>query len=209
MQGYFVPPVPSHYYPSDPPPYPSGSASASASSRLTRSSTSVIPSGATSRPPLPVAVSSRPPPLSPDEEDDRSEGPWFTDEEVDNHPPVRNAESDIAAEKGHPTPHDVAVIVYEYIKSLTPKKREKVLFSHAMYLHITAVLRDPNDNTTKTANFRNWVRRTFTIQLFDHDEVLCHEHKPVAVREQVYEVLCHCHHQAGHGGRDKTSAQVS
>jgi hypothetical protein len=148
-------------------------------------------------------------PLSPEDEDDRTEGPWFSDEEVANYPPVRTAASEALAEPGMPTPHSVNEIMYDYIKSLTPKKREKVLFSHGMYVHIMAVLRNASDNTTKTSNFRSWVRRTFTVQHFDGNEVLCHEHKPVAVREQVYEVLTHCHQQAGHGGRDKTSAQVS
>ena len=43
----------------------------------------------------------------------------------------------------------------------------------------------------------------------DHDVgVVCHEGKPVAVREQLYQVLTNSHGQAQHGGRDKTSAQV-
>jgi len=42
----------------------------------------------------------------------------------------------------------------------------------------------------------------------DNVGVVCHEGKPVAVREQLYHVLTSSHGQAQHGGRDKTSAQV-
>ena len=38
--------------------------------------------------------------------------------------------------------------------------------------------------------------------------VVCHEEKPVAVREKLYQVLTNAHAACQHGGRDKTSAQV-
>ena len=38
--------------------------------------------------------------------------------------------------------------------------------------------------------------------------IVIHENKPVAVKEQLYDVLVQCHGQANHGGRDKTAAQV-
>jgi hypothetical protein len=37
---------------------------------------------------------------------------------------------------------------------------------------------------------------------------ICHEGKPVAVREKLYKILIKAHKQCQHGGRDKTSAQV-
>jgi hypothetical protein len=37
---------------------------------------------------------------------------------------------------------------------------------------------------------------------------ICHEGKPVAVREKLFKILTKAHKQCQHGGRDKTSAQV-
>lgn len=38
--------------------------------------------------------------------------------------------------------------------------------------------------------------------------VVVHENRPVAIMEQMYEVLCYCHGLAQHGGRDKTCGIV-
>ena len=39
-------------------------------------------------------------------------------------------------------------------------------------------------------------------------ELICHEGKPVAIREKIFKILSQAHRQCQHGGRDKTSAQV-
>jgi hypothetical protein len=49
------------------------------------------------------------------------------------------------------------------------------------------------------------VRSTDTTQ---KKKKICHEGKPVAVREKLYKILIKAHKQCQHGGRDKTSAQV-
>lgn len=77
-----------------------------------------------------------------------------------------------------------------------------------MYDSVMHVLQDPKSTDTKTAQFRFWAKKMFTMTTFGGDTVICHDNKPVAVKEQIFEVLVHCHQQAGHGGRDKTSAQV-
>ena len=38
--------------------------------------------------------------------------------------------------------------------------------------------------------------------------MICHEGKPVAVREKIFKILSKAHGQCQHGGRDKTSSQV-
>ncbi|RMJ22401.1 hypothetical protein PHISP_06721 [Aspergillus sp. HF37] len=38
--------------------------------------------------------------------------------------------------------------------------------------------------------------------------MICHEGKPVAIREKLFKILTKAHQQCQHGGRDKTSAQV-
>ncbi|WVF70687.1 hypothetical protein IAT40_005480 [Kwoniella sp. CBS 6097] len=107
-----------------------------------------------------------------------------------------------------PSPHKFNLMVQDYLRNLSPKKREKALLTQKMYDAVLSVLQDPKDTSTKTAQFRFWAKKMFQLTSFGGEKVVCHDHKPVAVKEQIYEVLCHCHGQAGHGGRDKTSAQV-
>jgi len=40
------------------------------------------------------------------------------------------------------------------------------------------------------------------------EPVVLHDKRPVAIKEQLYEVLCYCHAVARHGGRDKTCATL-
>ena len=125
--------------------------------------------------------------------------------------PAFDEEAEKLADKMFPQPHKFNLMVHEYLSNLSPKKREKALLTQKMYNAILRVLLDPKDTTIKTAQFRFWAKKMF--QLVDENDhnstIICHDKKPVAVKEQIFEVLCHCHQQAGHGGRDKTSAQVS
>jgi len=43
---------------------------------------------------------------------------------------------------------------------------------------------------------------------FAFSAVVLHEHRPVAIMEQLYDLFCYCHVRAGHGGRDKTCAVI-
>ncbi|KAG1119959.1 hypothetical protein G6F42_012857 [Rhizopus arrhizus] len=47
----------------------------------------------------------------------------------------------------------------------------------------------------------------FQLQPGSYD-LVCHDNKPVAMREQIYDILVNAHKEAHHGGRDKTSAIV-
>ncbi|PIL26186.1 hypothetical protein GSI_11941 [Ganoderma sinense ZZ0214-1] len=38
--------------------------------------------------------------------------------------------------------------------------------------------------------------------------VVLHDGKRVAIREQIYDILCVCHERVGHGGRDKTATEI-
>jgi Integrase zinc binding domain len=38
--------------------------------------------------------------------------------------------------------------------------------------------------------------------------VIMHDNRPIAVAEQFYELLCHCHARVDHGGRDRTLAVI-
>jgi len=111
--------------------------------------------------------------------------------------------------EGFPTQAEFENLLNEYILSLSPKKRDKALIPQKRYDNILAVLRDPKCTTIESAQFRFWAKKMFRLVPDDDNVgVVCHEGKPVAVREQLYHVLTSSHGQAQHGGRDKTSAQV-
>lgn len=109
---------------------------------------------------------------------------------------------------GFPPENEFDGIVSEYIAALNPRKREKALMTQAMYDSILAILVNPNNTRDSTAQFRFWTKKMFRLVTTAHAQVVIHENRPVAVKEQIYDVLVQCHAQCSHGGRDKTSNQV-
>jgi len=99
-------------------------------------------------------------------------------------------------------------IINDYLQNLSPKKRDKALVDHARYCLIQEVLKNPRNTSISTAQFRFWVKKMFQLQPGSYD-LVCHDNKPVAMREQIYDILVNAHKEAHHGGRDKTSAIVS
>lgn len=111
--------------------------------------------------------------------------------------------------EGFPSRPQFEALLNEYILSLSPKKRDKALIPQKRYDNILAVLKDPKCTTIESAQFRFWAKKMFRLATEDSTgSVVCHEGKPVAVREQLYQVLTESHNRAQHGGRDKTSAEV-
>lgn len=123
--------------------------------------------------------------------------------------PIRDPVAEAAADPQMPSPFTFETMVIDYLRALSPKKREKALLNQILYDTVLECLRDPKETGRHTAQFRYWCRKMFVVKKIDGSDMLLHENKPVAVREQIYEVLVHCHRQAAHGGRDKTSNQVS
>ncbi|KAL1923194.1 uncharacterized protein VTP21DRAFT_9570 [Calcarisporiella thermophila] len=107
-----------------------------------------------------------------------------------------------------PTPDQFESIIDDYLSSLSPKKRDKALITQDMYDHILRVLLDPRNTQNSTAQFRFWSKRMFTLAMHHGRPVILHEGKPVAVREEIYDILVRCHRAASHGGRDKTSSLI-
>lgn len=122
----------------------------------------------------------------------------------------------------------------EYLRSLARKTRDKALLTQATYNDVLKLLlaglenlekaehstADPHANHAipehvdinpelDTAQFRFWVRKTFTVIKVSGVDVVAHNGKPVAVQEQLYDILIHCHAQTQHGGRDKTAAMIN
>ncbi|KAI8875327.1 hypothetical protein K501DRAFT_202846 [Backusella circina FSU 941] len=106
-----------------------------------------------------------------------------------------------------PTVEEFRAIIDDYLNNLSPKKRDKALVDQQRYLLIQQVLRDPRNTAISTAQFRFWVKKMFQLQPGTTD-LVCHDNKPVAMKEQIYHILVHAHREAHHGGRDKTSALV-
>lgn len=109
---------------------------------------------------------------------------------------------------GFPTSAQFNVMVDEYLSSLSVKKQAKALLTQQMYDDILAVLLNPNETKTGSAQFRFWAKKMFRLVTTQVAHIVIHDNKPVAVKEQLYDVLVQCHGQANHGGRDKTAAQV-
>lgn len=105
---------------------------------------------------------------------------------------------------GLPTYMQWQVVLEDYLQGLHERKREKALISEEMYELIYDVLLTPQETTVSTPQFRFWVRKMFKLADVDSGTVIVHDGKPVAVKEHIYEVLCMCHAEAGHAGRDKT-----
>ncbi|KAF9433073.1 hypothetical protein BGZ76_009911 [Entomortierella beljakovae] len=99
-------------------------------------------------------------------------------------------------------------IAEDYLLSLSPKKREKALLTNSMYQKILMVLLQPKNTQISTAQFRFWAKKMFTLSTTETHHIVCHDGKPVATKECLYDVLVYCHRKSSHGGRDKTSAEV-
>ncbi|KAI9364575.1 hypothetical protein BD770DRAFT_310938, partial [Pilaira anomala] len=106
-----------------------------------------------------------------------------------------------------PSVDEFRAIIDDYLNNLSPKKRDKALVDQTRYVLIQQVLRDPRNTAISTAQFRFWVKKMFQLQPGTTD-LVCHDNKPVAMKEQIYDILVKAHREAHHGGRDKTSALV-
>ena len=132
-----------------------------------------------------------------------------------NRSSVPDGPRDIA---GFPTYDQYQRIEGEYLSSLSERKQPKALISQELFNKIFAVLQNGSEDRGSTAQFRFWVRKMFVLAYpqtsFNRntgqtpEPVVLHDKRPVAIKEQLYEVLCYCHAVARHGGRDKTCATL-
>ncbi|KAI9852050.1 MAG: hypothetical protein M1838_002019 [Thelocarpon superellum] len=144
------------------------------------------------------------------------------------HPqPMTDASIGVPPMDDHPSPEEFETVVKDYISSLSTKKQDKALITQDRYENILLVLKEPRCTTVESAQFRFWAKKMFTMG-YNTDigqrvmqngsqragkhrserPLVFHEGKPVAVREELYEVLTTAHSRCQHGGRDKTSAEV-
>ncbi|KAE8348355.1 hypothetical protein BDV28DRAFT_161425 [Aspergillus coremiiformis] len=114
---------------------------------------------------------------------------------------------------GFPNVQEFDQLMKSYVDDLSVKKQDKALIHAKRARNIRTVLLDPKDTTVESAQFRFWVKKMFKLQVVgtgnsDCTKMICHEGKPVAIREKLFKILTRAHQQCQHGGRDKTSAQV-
>ncbi|KAG0157959.1 hypothetical protein PDIDSM_5471 [Penicillium digitatum] len=117
------------------------------------------------------------------------------------------SEAVVPALSGFPDVKEFDQLMQNYVKDLSIKKQDKALIYAKRARNIRTVLIDPKDTAVESAQFRFWVKKMFKLQAVGSD-MICHEGKPVAIREKLFKILTKAHQQCQHGGRDKTSAQV-
>ncbi|EED15071.1 conserved hypothetical protein [Talaromyces stipitatus ATCC 10500] len=115
--------------------------------------------------------------------------------------------------EGFPQVEDFDKLMENYVNELSVKKQDKALINAKRAHQIRIVLTDPKDTTVGSAQFRFWVKKMFKLEPADsripmNRKWICHEGKPVAIREKLFKILTRAHQQCQHGGRDKTSGQV-
>ncbi|PYH72516.1 integrase zinc binding domain-containing protein [Aspergillus vadensis CBS 113365] len=114
---------------------------------------------------------------------------------------------------GFPNVREFDQLMKSYVDDLSVKKQDKALIHAKRARNIKTVLMDPKDTAVESAQFRFWVKKMFKLQTVgtgtsDCTKMICHEGKPVAIREKLFKILTRAHQQCQHGGRDKTSARV-
>ncbi|KAJ6001769.1 hypothetical protein N7499_002368 [Penicillium canescens] len=119
----------------------------------------------------------------------------------------------VPALDGFPDAKEFDQLMQNYVNDLSVKKQDKALIHAKRARNIRTVLIDPKDTAVESAQFRFWVKKMFKLQAMEAGtpecrKMICHEGKPVAIREKLFKILTKAHQQCQHGGRDKTSAQV-
>ncbi|KAH8704284.1 hypothetical protein BGW36DRAFT_371033 [Talaromyces proteolyticus] len=113
---------------------------------------------------------------------------------------------------GFPNVDEFDRLMKSYVNDLSSKKQDKALINARRARNIRTVLADPKDTAVESAQFRFWVKKMFKLvpdrSAASGNHLICHEGKPVAIREKLFKILTRAHQDCQHGGRDKTSARV-
>ncbi|KAL1958334.1 hypothetical protein VTO42DRAFT_4651 [Malbranchea cinnamomea] len=115
--------------------------------------------------------------------------------------------------EGFPDVREFDQLMINYVKDLSVKKQDKALIHAKRARNIRSVLMAPKETAVESAQFRFWAKKMFRLLPADgrtpnSKRLICHEGKPVAIREKLFKILTKAHQQCQHGGRDKTSAKV-
>lgn len=105
---------------------------------------------------------------------------------------------------GMPSQVQWHAIVESYLSNLHDRKRDKALINRTTHGMIFETLSCPESTHVGTPQFRFWARKMFQLVETSGVTVITHGGRPVAVKEHMYEILCMCHAESDHAGRDKT-----
>jgi hypothetical protein len=120
----------------------------------------------------------------------------------------------LPAQASLPTLQEYNIQEADFIASMPPDERASLaLIDETMYRDIWAVIHDPltaQRNPRYPPAFLDWVRAAFTAEAVvpPPGTILCHNKRPVARRDNIYEILCVSHLKTLHGGSDKTAALI-
>ncbi|GAA5975045.1 hypothetical protein JCM11641_000008 [Rhodosporidiobolus odoratus] len=124
------------------------------------------------------------------------------DSEVEFAPSVTGALS--AEAEGITTRENFDKEVEGYLGGLSAPKRAKALMTSSLHSLVLSILLNPKDTSNGTAQFRFWAKQRFHLLSTPEGDLLAHDGKPVAMKENLYDVLAAAHLKSRHGGRDKT-----
>ncbi|KAK9459271.1 uncharacterized protein V1516DRAFT_679459 [Lipomyces oligophaga] len=109
---------------------------------------------------------------------------------------------------GFPTYLQCSDLISAYIDTLSDVKKSKCLISRDMYHLILAILSHPHKEIGDS-QFRFWAKANFSLYNDPKGRPqVMYKSKPIAVREDLYNILAVCHMLVDHGGRDRTLSQL-
>ncbi|KAK9472786.1 uncharacterized protein V1510DRAFT_402799 [Dipodascopsis tothii] len=110
---------------------------------------------------------------------------------------------------GFPTYSQCSQLIGAYLDTLSTVKKNKSLITRTMYDDIKNVLQDTSNTAIGSPQFRFWAKKNFDLfEDSDSTHKVMHKGKPVAVLEELYNILSVSHLHSNHGGRDKTLTQL-
>ena len=112
-----------------------------------------------------------------------------------------------------PTRDEFEELLQKYVEGLAGIKRNKALITREMYNVILMALLEPQNTQNESPQFRHWARKHFTCventNSPQRTNIVLSDGKPVATRDQLYDIVVAKHIETAHGGRDKTHMAVS
>ncbi|CAG8596122.1 11691_t:CDS:2, partial [Racocetra fulgida] len=106
-------------------------------------------------------------------------------------------------------------IIYEYLQSLSEKKRSKALITENMANEYLQILNNPKNTSIANPNICHQVKSNYSSQRIGEIVILMYKEKssnnwkPVALKERLYYIIAEKHLAIGHGGARATYAEVS
>jgi hypothetical protein len=98
----------------------------------------------------------------------------------------------------------------EILQQFLARKVRRCLVSQALYDEAVQILRNPENITISSKQTRRWVKQRLQLLDMDGTSILFtkNENKKVAIKENLYDIICKCHEELMHVGYDKVHKEV-